>query len=131
MALRVSFDYASCMKLAALVIALASVACSTSDAKPTPSPAKPPVTRFEIAVTDEGFKPDDVKVPAATPITLVFTRKTDQTCAKEVIITTGGKKIQKELPLDKPVEISATFPTAGKLSYACSMDMVKATLTVQ
>lgn len=117
--------------LLVLAVTLASVACNkSSEAKPAPT--KPvATTRFEIAVTDEGFKPDDVKVPAATPITLVFTRKTDQTCAKEVVLTVGGKKIQKALPLGTPVEIAATFPTAGKLSYACSMDMIKATLTVQ
>ncbi len=117
----------------ALALTLSFIACNKeSDAKPSPAaPSAAKSTRFEIAVTDEGFKPDDVKVPAATPITLVFTRKTDSTCAKEVVITADGKKIQKALPLNTPVEIAATFPTAGKLSYACSMDMVKATLTVQ
>ena len=63
---------------------------------------------------------------------LVFNRKTDQTCAKEIVVTMAdGKKVKKELPLDTPVEIAATFPTAGKLSYACSMDMLHGTLTVQ
>lgn len=124
------------LSLASLA-SLASVSCSKeSGAKPTPAApppaaAKPAAARFEITVTDEGFKPDDLKVPAATPITLVFTRKTDQTCAKEVVITLDGKKIQKTLPLNTPVEIAATFPTAGKVSYACGMDMMKATLTVQ
>ncbi|CAN5423247.1 hypothetical protein BH11MYX1_BH11MYX1_00370 [soil metagenome] len=120
-----------------LAISLASFGCK-KESEATPSPATPPsaaakssATRFEIAVTDEGFNPADVKVPVATPVTLVFTRKTDQTCAKEIVITLDGKKVQKALPLGTPVEIAATFPTAGTLSYACGMDMVKATLTVQ
>jgi plastocyanin len=129
----IALSFASLASLASL----ASVSCNKeSEAKPTPAApppaaAKPAATRFEITVTDEGFKPDDLKVPAATPVTLVFTRKTDQTCAKEVVITLDGKKIQKVLPLNTPVEIAATFPTAGKVSYACGMDMMKATLTVQ
>lgn len=102
-------------------------------AKPEPSSPKAEAsTRLEIAVTEKGFEPDDVKVPAGKPVTLVFTRKTDQTCAKEVIIKMAdGSKIEKELPLDKPVEVAATFPAAGTVGYACGMDMVKGQITVQ
>ena len=102
-------------------------ACSKDpEAKPAP---KPP---YQIAVTEKGFEPADLAVPAGKPITLVFDRKTDQTCAKQIVLDTGdGKKIQKDLPLNTPVEIAATFPKAGKLSYACGMDMMKGTLTVQ
>ena len=42
-----------------------------------------------------------------------------------------GKKIERDLPLDKPVEIAVTFPKAGKLGYACSMDMTKGVIVVQ
>jgi plastocyanin domain-containing protein len=88
--------------------------------------------RFEIAVTRAGFDPGSVKVPAKTPLTLVFTRKTDATCAKTIVLTLDdGKTIERELPLDKPVEIAATFPKAGTLVYACSMHMTKGTVVVQ
>ncbi|CAN5917800.1 hypothetical protein BH11MYX2_BH11MYX2_04650 [soil metagenome] len=85
-----------------------------------------------ISVTEKGFEPDNVKVPAAQPVTLVFDRKTDKTCAKEVVINVGdGKTIKKDLPLDKPVEVAVTFPKAGALTYSCGMDMLHGTLTVQ
>ncbi len=103
-------------------------ACKQDGAKPAP----PTATRFEIAVTDKGFEPRDVSVPAGKPVTIVFERKTDQTCAKEVVLDTGdGTKIEKQLPLDTKVEIATTFPKAGKLGYACAMDMMKGTITVQ
>jgi plastocyanin domain-containing protein len=93
------------------------------------APAKP--QRIEITVTRSGFEPEQIKVPAKTPVTLVFTRKTDRTCAKEVIIKLDAtKKIERELPLDKAVEIDVTFPKAGTLGYACSMDMTKGTIVV-
>ena len=38
-----------------------------------------------------------------------------------------GPTGRKDLPLNTPVEIAATFPTAGKLGYAC-MDMVRGTV---
>jgi plastocyanin domain-containing protein len=87
--------------------------------------------RFEIHVTKNGFEPEKIAVPANTPVTLVFTRKTDRTCAKQVIIKLDdSKKIERELPLDKPVEIAVTFPKAGTLAYACSMDMTKGVIVV-
>jgi plastocyanin domain-containing protein len=136
-------------KMIALVIPLAlAAACKKDDAKAkpsTPEAAKPEApkpsaeaatpsdgTRFEIKVTEKGFEPEDTTVPAGKPVTLVFERKTEKTCAKEVILTMDdGKKIEKELPMNTPVEIAATFPKAGKLGYACGMDMIKGTVVVQ
>lgn len=92
----------------------------------------PATKRIEIAVTTHGFDPNEITVPAKKPLTLVFTRKTDQTCTKSVVLTLDdGKKIERELPLDKPVEVAVTFPKAGKLGYACSMNMSKGIIVVQ
>jgi plastocyanin domain-containing protein len=89
-------------------------------------------SRIEISVTKRGFDPDAINVPAKKPVTLVFTRKTEQTCTKTVVLTLDdGKKLERELPLDKPVELAVTFPKAGKLGYACSMDMTKGVIIVQ
>lgn len=88
--------------------------------------------KFEIAVTDKGFEPDKVTVKKGEPVELVFTRTTDKTCIKEVVLDTGApKKIQKALPLNKPVRIKTKFAKAGSLSYACNMNMFSGTVTVQ
>jgi plastocyanin domain-containing protein len=87
--------------------------------------------RIDIAVTQKGFEPGNVSVPAKKPVTLVFTRKTDATCTKSVVLTLDGKKLERELPLNKPVELAVTFPKAGKLTFACSMDMVKGIISVE
>lgn len=106
-------------------------ACGNKDSSSSSPPASNP-SEIQIAVTEKGFEPDRIDVPANKPVTLVFTRKTDKTCAKEVVIAMGrDTKIEKPLPLDQPVEIAATFPEAGKLGYACSMDMIKGTIVVQ
>jgi plastocyanin domain-containing protein len=116
------------MTLRSLLIMFAFVAGSASaDCGP-----KKNTSRIEIAVTTRGFDPDNISVPAKKPVTLVFTRKTDATCTRSVVITMDdGKKLEKELPLDKAVEVAVTFPKAGKLTYACSMDMVKGIIVVQ
>src|SRR5437868_1656758 len=87
--------------------------------------------KLEIAITDKGFEPDKLEVKKGQPVELVFTRKTDQTCIKEVVIDTGSSKIQKPLPLNKAVSIKTKFTKAGDLKYACSMNMFSGTVTVQ
>jgi plastocyanin domain-containing protein len=109
-----------------LLIALAFAGGAMADS----TAPRPP--RFDIHVTRQGFEPGSVTVPAKTPVVLVFTRTTDATCTKTIVVTLdGGKTIERELPLDKPVEIAATFPKAGTLGYACSMNMNKGTIVVQ
>jgi plastocyanin domain-containing protein len=95
-------------------------------------PADAGDARFQIDITEHGFEPKDVAVPAGKPVTIVFDRKTDRTCAKHIVLELGdGKTVEKDLPLDTPVEIAATFAKPGKLTYACGMNMMKGTVTVQ
>ena len=87
--------------------------------------------RADISITRRGFEPDHVAVKKGEAITLAFTRKTDSTCAKQVVVELGdGNSIKKDLPLDQTVEVRATFAKTGELRYACGMDMVHGTLSV-
>jgi plastocyanin domain-containing protein len=89
-------------------------------------------TRLDISITKRGFDPDRVTVKKDEAVVLAFTRKTDSTCAKEVTIDLGdGKKVTKELPLDKTVEVPVVFHKTGELRYACAMDMLRGTIAVQ
>ena len=109
-------------------------ACHKHSEPPRPAPAPTPAggSRVTITVNEKGFEPEDVSVPAGKPVTLVFDRTSDETCAKQIVVDTGeGNKITKDLPLNTPVEIAATFPKAGKLGFACGMDMLHGTITVQ
>ena len=115
------------MKLFALVIPFA---CGIALADPAPKSKAD--LKIEISVTKRGFEPDSITVPANKPLTLVFTRKTDATCTKTVVLSLDdGKKVERALPLDQPVAIDVTFPKAGRLSYACSMDMTRGIIVVQ
>ena len=113
------------MRLPSIAVLLVVAAASGRDAH-----ADHPV-RFDITVTEHGFQPEAIKVPAGKPVALVFVRKTDKTCAKEVRLRVGDKTIERALPRDTAVEIDVTFPKAGTLVYACAMDMVHGTITVQ
>ncbi|HEU5056128.1 MAG TPA: cupredoxin domain-containing protein [Kofleriaceae bacterium] len=112
------------MKILALALFLA--ACSSEKAEgpaDRKKPAAAPVVasgRVAISVTEKGFEPTPIRVEKGKPITLVVTRKTDQTCATE--ITLPEYKIDQKLPLGQPVEITFTPEKAGELVYGCAMD---------
>lgn len=88
--------------------------------------------RIELAITENGFVPDKVTVAKGEPLVFVFTRKTDKTCTKEVIIHLDDKqKLERKLPLNKAVEVALTFPKTGELGFGCSMDMHTGVIRVQ
>ena len=114
-----------------LLIPLAFISATASADTAPKKNAKDP-SRIEITVNKRGFDPGEVHVPANKPLTLVFTRTTEQTCTKSVVLTLDdGKKLERELPLDQAVEVPVTFKKAGNLSYACSMDMTKGIIVVK
>ncbi len=82
-----------------------------------------------IEVTDRGFVPAQASVRAGSPVTLVVTRKTDATCAKEIVLADEG--IRRALPLNEAVRIDFTPKSAGRIQYVCGMGMVSGTLQVQ
>ena len=75
-----------------------------------------------IEVTDEGFVPSSVTLPKGRPATLVFTRKIEETCAKEVVFTASGEK--HDLPLKQPVRVTLPADRPDTLDYACGMNML-------
>ena len=106
------------------------------DKKPAKEPAadakaKKGAEKLEVAITEKGFEPDMLEVKKGQPVELVFTRKTDKTCIKEVVLDTGSAKVQKALPLNKPVAIKAKFTKTGDLKYVCNMNMFSGTVKVQ
>ena len=110
----------------ALVAALAVTAVSADGNK------KVAPRRIDIAVTEAGFEPKKVSVKMGEDVTLAFTRKTDKTCAKEVIVNVNDtEKVTKELPLNEVIPISVTFAKSGELNYTCGMHMLGGVIVVE
>jgi plastocyanin domain-containing protein len=84
---------------------------------------------IEISVTGEGFVPASIKVKKGQLVRLVVTRKTERTCATEIVIRDQG--INQKLPLDKPVTVEFTPSKSGQLRYACGMDMISGIIVVE
>ena len=110
------------MRTLTLAVLLVLVACKKDEVKVDAPPAAKTAgaRRIELAVTTDGFVPDNVRLKANEPVTLVVTRKTDETCATEILI--DGTDINAPLPLDKPVEVAWTPTKAGQVKFGCAMD---------
>jgi hypothetical protein len=91
--------------------------------------AVPSVQTVAISVNKAGFEPATAEVRAGVPVELVFTRRTDETCAKEVEVP--SMKIRETLPLNKPVSIAIPAGPPRTLAFACGMNMLKGSVVVR
>jgi plastocyanin domain-containing protein len=105
-------------------VALGVLGCASRS-----EPPRLPEGAIAIAVTEKGFEPAVVRVSVGKPVTLVVTRKTDRTCAKEFVM--AEQNLKQDLPLNRPVEISFTPTRTGEIRYACGMDMVSGKVIVE
>jgi plastocyanin domain-containing protein len=81
-----------------------------------------------VELKSKGFEPSSLKLKAGVPAKVTFVRKTDETCAKEVVLK--DYKIERKLPLNEPVTVEFT-PRKGEFAFACAMNMVKGKLIVE
>jgi plastocyanin domain-containing protein len=81
-----------------------------------------------VEVNSDGFGPSSLKLKAGVPAKVTFVRKTDETCAKEIVIKEHN--IDRKLPLNEPVTVEFT-PRKGEFNFACGMDMLKGKLIVE
>jgi plastocyanin domain-containing protein len=84
---------------------------------------------FDLAVTDDGFVPSRLVVNKDEKVRLVVTRKTDATCAKEIVVQ--GQGIEKPLPLGQAVTVEFTPTKSGEIRYACAMNHVSGIVFVR
>lgn len=113
---------------AALLIAVAAFAATPAPARAARPASKSAAQRFYVSVTAKGFEPASIPVKAGKPIVLIVTRKTDRTCATEVVMKSPAMHVP--LPLGKPVEIKLGAQKPGTLRFACAMDMITGEIVV-
>ncbi len=109
-----------------LALTLASLSSCTGAGAEGPGPL---VSKVAMSVTEKGFEPANIQVKKGEPVTLTITRKTDTTCATEIVI--DEHKIKTPLPLNKPVTITFTPSKTGTLKYGCAMNkMIGGVITI-
>ncbi len=74
---------------------------------------------FNITVDGEGYHPSEIKT-SQDEVILVFTRITEDTCAREVI--NEEQNINRELPLNEPVKIKFDMKNSQEVTFGCHMN---------
>lgn len=85
--------------------------------------------RVAVSVTEQGFEPSRIEARAGEMLTLVVTRRTEATCATEIVV--GQSNIRKDLPLNEPVTVAFVPAAAGEIRFACAMGMYGGTIVVK
>ena len=120
--------FAVAVAVAGLMMHAASVQAGEPAKKSTPTKAEPKTETktaakaervVKLQVTENGFEPSPIKLTKDEPVALMVTRKTDKTCATELVMKDYG--IKTELPLDQEVAIRFTPTKSGTLKYGCGM----------
>lgn len=101
-------------KIIFVIVTLFSITTFAKDAPKAPE--------YILTVTDKGFEPATLKVKKDTSFILKVTRKTDSTCATDLVIP--SQKIKVELPLNKEVEVKVGKLAKGEVKFGCAMDMM-------
>jgi RND family efflux transporter MFP subunit len=83
----------------------------------------------KILVTEKGFEPDKISLPAGIAARVTFLRTTDKTCATEVVFP--SLNIKRALPLNQPVEIELTPTKSADIAFICGMNMFKGLIMMQ
>jgi plastocyanin domain-containing protein len=81
-----------------------------------------------ITVDESGFKPTKIVAMKGKPITLVFNRTVEHTCADVVVIPSQNLRVELPLNASKPVTITPS--ASGEIHFACPMNMFGGDITV-
>lgn len=88
-----------------------------------------PKTAWTISITEHAYEPESIVVTQGVKATLTFIRKTEQTCATEIVFPDFD--IEKPLPLNEPVVIEITPTKTGEFRFTCGMNMYNGKMVVK
>ncbi len=116
------------------MVACVALGCRGSSGG-TPAPAQPEAVtagadgRVTVRVDGDGYHPATIRAAAGRALTLVFLRTTDETCGQKLRI--ASMNVERDLPLNTPVEVAVTAPASGSLGFTCGMNMYRGQVVVQ
>lgn len=108
-----------------IVVALAGIAFAALGC----SRAEPGASEHRLTVSEHGFNPLRLDARRGEPLTLLVTRTSDASCAKEILVPEMG--IRESLPIRREVRITFTPARSGDLRYTCCDDMKGGVIAVR
>ncbi len=90
---------------------------------------KPKAQTARIIVTEQGYKPDGIRLRRGIPARITFVRQAEGGCGTEIVLPAQG--VKRALPLNKPVVVAFTPNKSGEFSFTCGMGMMRGKIVVQ
>jgi plastocyanin domain-containing protein len=90
---------------------------------------KPKAQTARVILTEQGYKPDSIRLRRGIPARVTFVRQAEGTCGTEIVLPEQG--IKRALPLNKPVVVTFTPNKSGEFSFTCGMGMLRGKIVVQ
>lgn len=78
-------------------------------------------TDHSTVIVDGGYAPNTIRILRGKPAVITFIRKDTNSCLEEVVFP--EYKIQKHLPLNRPVEVVLPPPHPANAGFHCAMNM--------
>jgi plastocyanin domain-containing protein len=119
----------SCRKASLVFFVFVAAAFAACHDKATASVSADGKERIAIRADGKGFTPSAVTVKKGSPSVLVFTRTSDDTCAKDVVFP--ELKMKKALPLNQPVDVEIPTDSSRTLAFTCGMGMFNSSVVIQ
>lgn len=104
------------------------VAGSAAKTMQTKTPATP-LGAVKIAVSQRGYEPARLELPAGKPITLAFVRDSSPGCGSEVVFPALG--IRRALPPGQTVLVELPAQAGGQIAFSCGMGMFKGVIVAR
>ena len=82
----------------------------------------------EIHVLNGVYQPDRVAIPAGKATIFRFVREDPTPCAE--IVKFDELSVSRELPLNKPVDLSIRYDEPGEYAFTCQMGMYRGHVVV-
>jgi hypothetical protein len=88
----------------------------------------PKVQTARVVLTEQGYKPDSIRLRLGIPARITFVRQVEGTCGTEIVLPAQG--VKRALPLNKPVVVAFTPAKSGEFIFTCGMGMLRGKIVV-
>jgi len=88
-----------------------------------------PAGAIAIRVTQHGYDPASLEIPAGRPVTLAITRDGAPNCGSEIVFP--ALAIRRKLPLGETVLVSLPAQPKSELAFSCGMGMYRGMLVAR
>jgi hypothetical protein len=112
---------------AAVVGSSSSVPSGPKDNQPPD--AVPGVQSVTVMLTEQGYKPETIRLRRGVPARLTFIRKVEATCGTDLLIP--DYQIKRDLAFNEEVVVEFTPSKRGESEFSCGMRMIRGKIVVR